>query len=694
MDLLLIESPGKVETIKKFLGNDYEVIATKGHVRDLPEKTLAVDVEHDFAPTYEIIPDKKAFAKNLVSKAKNANNIYLATDPDREGEAISWHLCNILGIAPESAKRITFNSITKDAVLEGIQAPAPVNINLVDAQQARRVLDRLIGYKLSPLISRKIRNKLSAGRVQSVALKIVVEREKEIQNFVPQEYWDISTNWSSPKAKGEYKAEMFAFNGKKYLPSNEAEALSVVEKVKSSPFVVSKVKKSVTTTNVPAPYITSTLQQDAVNRLKMTLKSYTQAAQNLYEGVEIAGEGKVALITYIRTDSTRLSPAAQEMAKEYILANYGKEYLPSTPNVFKSKKSAQDAHEAIRPAYMKYTPEYLNGKMDPQLYKLYCLIFNRFLASQMVPAKYNSVAIEFTSAGYQFKTNGRTVLFDGFTKLFNVDDEKSKLLPDLAEGEEVSTGEFSKEQKFTRPPARYTEASLVNVLDEKGIGRPATFAATVMTIASRGYTEKKDNKFIVPTELGIEVVDYLEKHVPDLMNIQFTAEMETKLDEIEDGGKRWQDTIKDFYGDFLGALSVAYHDSNSKKEVETSDIKCEKCGAMMVFRESKYGKFLACPNYPKCKNTKSVDAIEQKPIPQQQFKGKCPKCGGVVTAKVSKRGKVFFGCDNYPQCDFMSWELPIDQKCPHCAQSLYCKVNKDKLEAPHCINNDCPSKKK
>lgn len=697
MNLLLIESPGKVGTIKKYLGKDFEVIATKGHIRDLPEKTLAVNVERNFEPTYEIIPDKKELAKTLVAKAKKADNIYLATDPDREGEAISWHLCNILGIEPMQAQRITFNAITKDAIFEGLEKPTPVNMSLVDAQQARRVLDRLIGYKLSPLISKKIRNKLSAGRVQSVALKIVVEREKEIQNFKPEEYWDITAEWCDSKAteSKKYKADLFAHSHKKFQPHSAEEAQAVFDAVSNNPFVVSNVKKSVTTANMPAPYITSTLQQDAINRLKMTLKSITQAAQSLYEGVEIAGEGKTALITYIRTDSTRVSPSAQDMAKEYITQNYGANYVPAKPNVFKSKKSAQDAHEAIRPVSLKYTPEYLSGKMDAMLYRVYCMIFNRFVASQMVPAKYNSVAIEFDSADYQFKTTGRTVLFDGFTKLFNVDDEKSTLLPALEVGDVVTLDKLNKEQKFTRPPARFSEATLVKELEDKGIGRPATFAATVLTISTRGYTQKKDSKYIAPTELGVQVVEYLEKHFPDLMNIQFTAEMETKLDEIEEGGKTWQNTIKDFYTDFVGELYSAYKDGDSaKKEVEVSDVVCDKCGAMMVYRESKYGKFLACPNYPKCKNTKSLDAPEQKPFPEQQFKGKCPKCAGVVSARLSKRGKVFYSCDNYPKCDFMSWDLPIEQTCPECKQPLYCKVNKDKLDTPHCINAECPTNKK
>ncbi len=695
MNLLLIESPNKVETIKKYLGKDYEVLATKGHIRDLPEKTLAVNVEHDFQPTYEIIPAKEALAKSLVSRAKKADNVYLATDPDREGEAISWHLCYILGIDPKDAKRITFNAITKDAINEGLKNPQPLNLNLVDAQQARRVLDRLIGYKLSPLISKKIRNKLSAGRVQSVALKILVMREKEIQNFKPEEYWNITAELNKQNAETTpFKAELFAKSHKKFLPANEQQATEASNAIRNNPITVSSVKKTVTTSNPPAPYITSTLQQDAGNRLKMSLKACTQSAQSLYEGVEIVGEGKTALVTYIRTDSTRIAPVAQNMAKDYITQNYGDKYVPAKPNTFKSKKSAQDAHEAIRPVSLKYTPEYLKGKMDNTLYKLYCMIFNRFVASQMVPAKYNSVAIEFNAGDYQLKSTGRTVLFDGYTRLFNNDEEKSSLLPEMNEGEEMKLINLTQEQKFTRPPARYTEASLVKELDEKGIGRPSTFAATVMTIAGRGYTEKKDNKYFVPTELGIQVVDYLDKYFPDLMNIKFTAEMENKLDEIEDGGKRWQDTIKDFYGNFVGELYSAYRTGDSaKKEVEVSNVKCEKCGAMMVYRESKFGKFLACPNYPKCKNTKSLETSTEPKQTPPDFKGICPKCGSVVSAKISKRGKVFFGCDNYPKCDFMSWDLPIAEKCPECKHPLYCKLNKDTLGTPHCINAVCPTNK-
>lgn len=691
MKLLLIESPGKLETIKKYLGKEYEVMATKGHIRDLPVKTLAVDVNNNFEPKYEVVTDKKKLVKDMASKLKNAEKIYLATDPDREGEAISWHLCNLLDLNPNDNIRIIFNEITKDAILESLKDPKPLNLNLVDAQQARRVLDRLIGYKLSPLISKKIRNHLSAGRVQSVTLKLVVDKEREILAFVPKEYWDVTAFLAKDGFKSDIKAKLFAKgDNKKYIPSSKAEIDELKSKIDGKSLTVSNIKRSVTSSNAPAPYITSSLQQDAGNRLKMRLKQLTSIAQSLYEGIEVKGEGKVALITYIRTDSTRVSEAAQNMAKSYILDNFGDKYLPAKPNVFKSKKSAQDAHEAIRPVNLKYSPDYLKDKIDPSLLKVYSMIYNRFLASQMNPAKYNSLSIEFLVDEYKFKTTGRTMIFDGYTKLYSTPekDEENNILPDFSDNEVVPVEKLLTEQKFTKPPARYTEASLNSDMEEKGIGRPATFVATINTLFARNYMEL-DKRAIKPTELGIQVVEYLEMHFDNLMNIQFTAEMEESLDEIEFGGKQWQDTIKDFYDDFDKNLSKAYSvDDGIKRPAEPSNYVCEKCGSPMVYREGRFGKFLACSNFPKCKNTKNVEDINKV-----KFTGICPECGATVSEKRSRRGTTFYGCDNYPNCKFLSNFIPTAEKCNLCGKTLYQKVIDGQLSAPVCIEKGCKNAK-
>lgn len=678
--LVVIEGIGKRETIQKYLGSGYEVFATKGHVRDLPVKSLGLDMENHFEPKYELMPDKKDIVAKLKEKAQKSERIYLATDPDREGEAISYHIATILNLKPEDDIRIEFNEISKNAITKALEQPRALDIDLINAQQARRVLDRLVGYKISPIISKIIKRNLSAGRVQSVTLKLVVDREKEIKNFKPEEYWPVSALLSKKDENSVFASALQTKNGKKFKVENEQQKNEVVEYLKNNSFVVKNIKKSVTKSNPPAPYITSTMQQDALNKLNMTLKQTSQAAQNLYEGVEIKGEGKTALITYIRTDSVRVSPQMQEVAKKFIEEKFGKDYVPEKPNIYKTKQSAQDAHEAIRPIHLEITPDMVKSQIEPSLYKLYKLIYERFLASQMKPATYNSVSIDIDCGEYGFKTTGRTPLFEGYTKIYqeyvakdkDKDDEaEQKLLPKMEEGEVLNLNELKTEQKFTKPPARYTEASLVKIMEEKGIGRPATYVPTITTLDKREYTEK-EGKQIKPTELGFLVCDKLEKHFPDIMDISFTAKMEDTLDEISTGKDEWHKVIEDFYVDFKKELEEA---SGSKDRIpdQESDEICDKCGTKMVIRMGKYGKFLACPNYPTCKNVKNLDIIV----------GSCPKCGKNILEKVSHNGNKFYGCSGYPECDFVAWDKPISEKCPKCGglllkkgQRIYCHNQK------------------
>ncbi|MBR1925360.1 MAG: type I DNA topoisomerase [Clostridia bacterium] len=679
--LVVIEGIGKRETIQKYLGSDYEVFATKGHVRDLPVKSLAIDMENHFEPKYELMPDKKTIVANLKEKAKKSEKVYLATDPDREGEAISWHIAHILGLNNSDNIRIEFNEISKNAITKALEKPRAIDINLVDAQQARRVLDRLVGYKVSPIISKKIQPKLSAGRVQSVTLELVVDREREIQNFKPEEYWQIVAKLSKQNDSTIFNATLTNKDGKKIKVESEKQKDEVLDAIKGKDFKVSAIKRSITKSNPPAPYITSTMQQDALNKLNMSLKQTSSAAQNLYEGVEIKGEGKTALITYIRTDSVRVSPQMQEIAKTFITEKYGKNYVPEKPNIFKTKQSAQDAHEAIRPIHLEITPEVVKGQVENNLYKLYKLIYERFLASQMVPATYNSVSIDIDAGAYTFKASGRTPIFDGYTKVYQEyqskekdDETEQKLLPELTEGEILNCHEIKTEQKFTKPPARYTEASLVKVMEEKGIGRPATYVPTITTLERREYTEK-DGKQIKPTELGFVVCDTLKKHFPDIMDITFTAKMEDTLDEISTGKEEWHKVIEDFYKDFKIELEKASGSKDKvERPVEVSDVVCDKCGAKMVVRVGQYGKFLACPNFPNCKNIKSIEIKV----------GVCPKCHKDILEKTSHAGKKFYGCSGYPDCDFVAWDKPTNRTCPKCNDILLKKGGRT-----YCHNQSC-----
>lgn len=735
MKLVVIEGVGKKPAIQKYLGSGYKVFATMGHVRDLPAKTLAVDVNDNFKPTYKIMPDKQKVVDELKTEAGKAEDVLLATDPDREGEAISWHIATILGIPEDKKARITFNEISKKAITKALEEPRAIDKNLVDAQQARRVLDRLVGYKVSPVLCTKIQNKLSAGRVQSVTLRLVCEREREIQNFKPEEYWPF---FSVLEGRGgaKIKASLATRKGEKYKIGSAAEVEEVKAALDGRPYVVGSVKKSIAYSHAPAPFRTSTMQQDAINKLGMSLKQVTQAAQALYEGVDIPGEGKVALITYIRTDSTRVSPEAAASAREYITSVYGADYVPAKPNVYASKGNVQDAHEAIRPISVQRTPDSLKDSVSRNYYRLYKLIYERFLASQMSSAQYNSLTADIACGDYGFKVTGKTPLFAGYTKVYSEKDEKDedemKKLPDMNEGETLGFIEYVYEQKFTKPPARYTEASLIKAMEEKGIGRPATYQPTVSLLETRAYTER-EGKAIKPTELGFKVVDMLIKYFPDIMDVKFTADMETKLDTIEDGGKVWQQIVAEFYTGFEDELKKAMGDGYKMKApaVET-DYKCEKCGAPMVIREGRFGRFLACSAYPKCKNTKQIDEngnIKEKAEPVVvESDVICEKCGARMVVKTSARGKflacpnypkcrntkeledeeklpdcpvcgkplkkinyyrgAFYGCSGYPDCKFALYDKPIDKKCPQCGSLLVVKKRKDGLYHK-CSNKEC-----
>lgn len=736
MKLVVIEGAGKVKTVEKYLGKGYKVFATKGHVRDLPQKTLAVNVKKDFEPKYEIMPDKTETVKELKNLASKADAIYLATDPDREGEAISWHIANILGLSPEQPVRAEFNEISEKAVKNGLAHPRKINLNLVDAQQARRVLDRLVGYKLSPVLCKKIRNNLSAGRVQSVTLRLIVEREREIRNFKPEEYWTFFSNLKNSD-HFEMRASLEKKNNKKYKIANKDELDKVLSDLNGESYVVGKVVKKVAKSHAPAPFITSSMQQDALNKLGMNLKQTSAAAQALYEGVNIGGE-HIALITYIRTDSTRVSPDAQKAAREFIAKKFGEKFVPAKPNIYASKKSAQDAHEAIRPITLDRTPESLKGTLSPENYKLYKLIYERFLASQMSDAEYNTVNAEINAGNYTFKVSGKTPLFAGYTAVYSnyqeeKDDEMGVKLPVLTEGEQLAFVSHTYEQKFTKPPARYTEASLVKTMEEKGIGRPATYTPTVALLFSREYIVK-EGKFIVPTQLGEEVTDMLVKYFSDIMDVGFTANMESKLDDIEDGGKIWQKVVGEYYNGLEDKIAAAMGDSFSLKAAdEVSDVICENCGSRMVYKNGKFGRFLACPNFPKCRNTKALDEngnVVDKENPKQPEQtgvicdkcgspmvlrhgkfgdflacsaypkcknikniqtnedyGKCPDCGKPLKRIISGKG-AFYGCTGYPDCKFTSLYPVSDKKCPDCGGYMVKRSYKGKNYLV-CAKKDC-----
>ena len=681
--LVIVESPAKAKTIGKFLGRGYKVEACNGHVRDLPKSQIGVDVEHNFEPRYITIRGRGEILEKIRKEARGASKVILATDPDREGEAISWHLANILKIDPASDCRVEFNEITAQAVKAAMKKPRPINLQLVDAQQARRVLDRLVGYKISPLLWAKVRKGLSAGRVQSVATRMIVDREAEIDAFVPQEYWTITAKFTDGNQK--FVAKYVGKGDEKTEITSEAQAREVRDFLLGQTYSVTAVKSGERRKNPPPPFTTSNLQQEAVRKLSFTTKKTMQIAQMLYEGVDIEGEGSVGLISYIRTDSTRLSDEALTAAREYIADNFSPEYLPETPNVFKGRKNAQDAHEAIRPTHALFSPEKVKASLTRDQYRLYKLIYDRYLASQMTPAVYETLNIELAGGGAQFRFGGMKKKFAGFTVLYEEGQdepaEKETALPKVAVGDSVTMADLAPEQHFTQPPPRYTEASLVRAMEEKGIGRPSTYAPTITTILARGYVTR-ENKALVPTELGVLVTEMMTENFKSIVDMQFTADMEEELDTVEEDGKDWHEVIEKFYGPFSEQLEAA-EKNIEKVEVkdEVSDVQCDKCGAMMVYKMGRFGKFLACPNFPACRNTMPiVRAIDAH----------CPKCGGAILVRNTKRGRVFYGCERYPECDFTSWDMPVDDRCPVCGSPMVLKRDRKKDISWHvCTNESC-----
>lgn len=684
-NLVIVESPAKAKTISKFLGKKFKVKASVGHVRDLPKSSLGIDIDNNFTPKYITIRGKGQVVQELKKEAKKSEKVYLATDPDREGEAISWHLAQLLGLNEDDPIRIEFNEITKEAIQKAIKKPRAIDKRLVDAQQARRVLDRLVGYKISPLLWRKIKKGLSAGRVQSVAVKLICDREKEIENFVPEEYWTIKAIME--KNDDLFEASFYGVikDGKEEkvdLP-NKDRVDEILDSIAKDSFVVDEVKKGSKKRNPNPPYITSTLQQDASKKLGFSSKKTMTIAQQLYEGIEIKGEGVAGLITYIRTDSTRISTEAMNMAKSFIIENFGKEYSNGGKNYSNMKKEAQDAHECIRPTSVLRKPSDIKESLTKDQYLLYDLIWKRFLSSQMSPAIYDTLSVKLVSNNYLFRANGSTLKFDGFMKVYGNDkeDEKDKEaeIPALVKGEIIKASKIIPEQHFTQPPSRYTEASLIKTLEELGIGRPSTYSPIITTILNRNYVTLK-NKSFHPTELGILVNDLLEEYFNDIVDVKFTADLEEKLDKIAEGDFSWQSVVENFYEHFEKVLKKAEEEiTEIKIEDEVTDEICEKCGRKMVIKHGRYGKFLACPGYPECKNTKPI---------QDKIGVKCPNCGGDIIRLKSGKGKIFFGCSNYPKCNFMTWDEPIYEKCPNCG-SIMVKKNTKKGLTIKCLNEGC-----
>ena len=650
--LIIVESPAKANTIKKFLGGSTKVVASMGHIRDLPKSKLGVDIEHDFEPQYINIRGKGDLIKSLKKDAKKAKTVYLATDPDREGEAIAWHLAHILEEDKSKITRVTFNEITKGAVQKAIKEPRDIDINLVDAQQARRVLDRIVGYKISPVLWKKVKRGLSAGRVQSVAVKLIVDRENEIENFIPEEYWNIYVNLLDKNSKKEFEAHFTGKNNKKIELHSKEEVDEILKDIEEAKYVVTDIKKSERKRQPAPPFTTSTMQQEASRKLNFTLKRTMSVAQVLYEGIKLP-QGHTGLITYMRTDSTRISEEARAAAKTQIVATYGEEYYEN--RYYKTSKDAQDAHEGIRPTYADIEPDKIKDELTKDQYKLYKLVYNRFMASQMRPAIYDTMTVNIKADDYDFKANGQNLKFKGFMILYveGTDEKEEKeegILPELQENQEVKLLKINPKQSFTEPPARYTEASLVKTLEEKGIGRPSTYSPTITTILERRYIEK-EQKQLVPTELGKIVNKILTENFTDVINVEFTAKIENEFDEIAEGKEQWKQMIREFYGPFEKELEKVEKELEHVELVdEVSDVPCEKCGRMMVYKYGRYGKFLACPGYPECKNAKPI--IETIDVP-------CPKCGGVVQVRKTKRKRNYYICEHNPEsCDYISWNKP------------------------------------
>ena len=688
--LVIVESPAKAKTIKKYLGRGYEVMASMGHVRDLPKSQLGVDVEHDFEPKYINIRTQSKTIKALKEEAKGCKSVFLATDPDREGEAISWHLAQLLGLDLDAQNRVTFNEITQTGVKNGMAAPRKLDMDLIDAQQTRRILDRLVDYKLSPFLWKKIRSGLSAGRVQSVVVSIIVDRENEIRAFVPQEYWTIDANLASqadltlPESKRSFVARFYGKDGKKIDLASKEEADLILKALEGADYTVSSIKKGTRKKTPAPPFITSTLQQEASRKLGFQSRRTMQAAQELYEGVDVEGYGTMGLITYMRTDSLRLSDEARAAAKEYITGSYGERYLPESPRVYKTKGNVQDGHEAIRPTTPSITPAMAKDSLTADQYKIYKLVWERFIASQMANCVLDTVQATIDAAGYTFKASGYSVRFDGYTVLYEEGkDEETQdtgMLPPLTEQEVLKLLKLQGAQHFTQPPPRFTEASLIKTLEENGIGRPSTYSPTITTVIARNYIEREGRQ-LVPTTLGEVTTDLMKKHFHEFVEVDFTANMEADLDKIEEGKEYWKDTLRRFYASFSKELEEAEKNIGDEKIVlpdEVTDEVCELCGRHMVVKTGRFGKFLACPGYPECKNTKKLVT---------DTGGLCPVCGGKIVEKKSKKGKKFYGCSNYPDCTYMTWDAPTKEKCPRCGKTLLKKAGRSgKL---YCSDENC-----
>ena len=656
--LIIVESPAKANTIKKFLGGNTKVVASMGHIRDLPKSKMGVDIEHDFEPEYINIRGKGDLIKSLKADAKKAKHVYLATDPDREGEAIAWHLAYILGIPENSVCRVTFNEITKETVQNSIKNPRKIDMNLTNAQQARRVLDRIVGYKMSPILWKKVRRGLSAGRVQSVAVKLIVDREEEIEKFIPEEYWNIFATLLDENSGKTFIAKLYGKDKKKLEIHNKEEVDAILKNINNGKYIVTEVKKGERKRTPAPPFTTSTMQQEASRKLGFTLKKTMSVAQGLYEGVKVDEKGTVGLITYMRTDSTRISEEARAAAKTEIIKQYGEQYYEN--RYYKTKQTSQDAHEGIRPTYIDLNPENIKDSLTKDQYKLYKLIYNRFLASQMSAAVYDTISANIDVNSYNFRASGQSLKFKGFMALYvetldtKTDENEESFVPDLKENQEVIKQKIDSKQSFTEPPPRYTEASLVKALEEKGIGRPSTYSPTITTILERRYIEK-EQKQLVPTELGKVVNKLLTENFSDIVNVEFTAKIEEEFDEVAEGKENWKQVIREFYGPFEQEVEKVDKElEHVELKEEVSDVKCDKCGRMMVIKYGRFGKFLACPGYPECKNTKPF--VETIDVP-------CPKCGGKIQVRKSKKKRNFYICENNPdKCDFVSWNKPKKEK--------------------------------
>lgn len=683
--LVIVESPAKAHTIQKYLGPDYEVLASMGHVRDLPASRLSVDVKNDFAPNYENIKGKGELIKKLRNEAKKSDYVYLATDPDREGEAISWHLAQLLKLDETEQNRVTFNEITKSGIKYGMEHPRCIDQQLVDAQQARRVLDRIVGYEISPFLWKKIRKGLSAGRVQSVAVRLIVDREDEIRAFTPEEYWTLEALLAKQGAKTKpFTAKYYGTGGKKCEITSEEQANALKAAAEKEPFLIKSIKTGTRQKNPAPPFITSTLQQDASRRYGFQAKRTMKVAQELYEGINLPDMGAVGLITYMRTDSLRISDEALSAAHDYIKRTYGDSYALAKPRTFRSKSNAQDGHEAIRPTMIELSPMKIKDSLSADQFKLYKLVWERFIVSQMAACVQDTVSADITAGEHLFKASGFSVRFDGYTRLYTEtqdnDEEQGTNLPRLEEGEQLNLKELKPGQHFTQPPPRYTEATLIRELEENGIGRPSTYAPTLSTILQRGYVER-EGKALKPTIVGETVTRLMKEQFGKIVDVKFTAEMEKELDEVEAGKTEWVGMMHHFYDDFTDMLQSAEKNMEGTKMKipdEETDIVCELCGRKMVVRHGKYGKFLACPGFPECKNTKTL---------QQETPGSCPRCGKKVLAKKSKTGRTYYGCEDNPKCGFMTWDIPLAEKCPQCGSSLFKTTGRVKMI--HCLKEGC-----